>query len=104
MRYLITESKIKKLVFNALSNQVKEMGLEMSDFDNFILYSKRNNDDWPNEVVLEYDFSDGRLYAEIKYFENTLYLFGYSTVEEQKEILSEWFEYYQGIKPKYVQF
>lgn len=104
MKYLITESKVKKLIFNALSKQIKDLGLDKSAFDTFIVYSLRVDVDELAETVLEYDFSDGRLYVVIQYFENVLYLFGYTTIEEQKEILSEWFEFYEGIKPDYVSF
>ncbi len=33
-----------------------------------------------------------------------LSLFGYNTIDEQKEIFEGWFYSWEGIKPQYVEF
>jgi hypothetical protein len=42
------------------------------------------NDFVGDSVIIEYDSEDGRLYAQNKYFQNVLSLFGFTTIEEQK--------------------
>jgi hypothetical protein len=104
MKFIITESKLKKMIFDSIENVINQMSLNREIIDNFIVYifSEEFDDFGFDEVVIEYDFEDGRLYVQKKYFENVLNLFGSITEDEQKEIFSEWFEYYEGIKPNYI--
>jgi hypothetical protein len=105
MKYLITESAAKQLAFGGIKDVINELGLERQDFDSFILYSMTEDDNIGyDDVLIEYDSDDGRLYVQIKYFENVLNLFGFTTIEEQGELFSDWFNFWEGIKPKYVQF
>jgi hypothetical protein len=105
MKYIIKESAAKQLAFEGIKDVINELGLERREFDSFILYSMTNEDDLGYDpVVIEYDSEDGRLYVQIEYFENLLSLFGYNTIEEQKEIFELWFNFWEGIKPEYTQF
>jgi hypothetical protein len=105
MKYIIKESAAKQLSFEGIKDVINELGLERREFDSFILYSMTNEDDLGYDpVVIEFDSEDGRLYVQIKYFENILNLFGYNTTEEQEKIFSDWLKYYEDIKPDYVEF
>jgi hypothetical protein len=105
MKYIIKESAAKQLAYEGIKDVINELGLERQDFDSFILYSMTEDDNLGyDHVLIEYDSDDGRLYVQIKYFENILNLFGFTTIEEQGELFSDWFNFWEGIKPKYVQF
>lgn len=104
MKYIINESAAKQLVFEGIKDIMNELGLERGEIDSFIIYSMSDDDLGYDPVVIEYDSYDGRLYIQIEFFENVLSLFGYTTEEEQKELLSEWFKYYEGIRPEFIQF
>jgi hypothetical protein len=105
MRYIIKESEVKQLAFEGIKDVINELGLERQHFDSFILYSMTEDDNLGyDHVLIEYDSDDGRLYVQIKYFENILNLFGFTTIEEQSELFLDWFNFWEGIKPEYVQF
>ena len=105
MKYLITESTAKKMAFEGIKDVMNELNLYSKTFDSFIIYAFSDENDFVmDSVVIEYDSEDGRLYVQNKYFQNVLSLFGFTTIEEQKELFSDWFEYYEGIKPEYVDF
>jgi hypothetical protein len=105
MKYIIKESAAKQLAYEGIKDVINELGLERQDFDSFILYSMTEDDNLGyDHVLIEYDSDDGRLYVQIKYFENILNLFGFTTIEEQGELFSDWFNFWEGIKPEYVQF
>lgn len=105
MKYLINESMAKKMAFEGIKDVFIELDLERKEFDSFIVYSTIDEADFGyDNVVIEYDYEDGRLYVEPRYFENMLSLFGYNTIDEQKEIFEGWFYSWEGIKPQYVEF
>jgi hypothetical protein len=104
MKYIISESSARKLAYEGIKDVINELGLERSEIDSFIIYSMTDDDLGYDPVVIEFDSEDGRLYVQIKYFENILNLFGYNTTEEQEKIFSDWLKYYEDIKPDYVEF
>jgi hypothetical protein len=104
MKYIISESSARKLAYEGIKDVINELGLDRGEIDSFIIYSMTDEDLGYDPVIIEYDSEDGRLYIQIKYFENVLSLFGYNTEEEQKELFAEWFNFWEDIDPKYVQF
>jgi len=105
MKYLITESTAKKMAFEGIEDVINDLNLYTKTFDSFIIYAYKDEDDFVGDsVVIEYDSEDGRLYVQNVYFQNVLSLFGFISIEEQKELFSDWFEYYEGIRPEYVDF
>ena len=105
MKYIITESTAKKMSFEGIKDVMNELGLERREFDSFIIYVMEEENDFVGDsVVIEYDSEDGRLYVQNVYFQNVLSLFGFTSIEEQKELFSDWFEHYEGIRPEYVDF
>lgn len=104
MKYIINESAAKQLAFEGIKDVMNELGLERGEIDSFIIYSMSDDDLGYDPVVIEYDSHDGRLYVQIEFFENMLSLFGYTTEEEQKKIFELWFNFWEGIRPEYVDF
>jgi len=107
MKYIITESKAKKIVFEAIKDKIDELNLYRSEFDSFIVYSTtvEFDDLGMKSVLIEYDFSDGRLYVDLEPFQFILSMYGFdSNDEELKKLFMDWFEHYEGIKPDYVDF
>ena len=104
MKYIIKESTAKNLAFEGIKDIINELGAERREFDSFILYSLDDNGFGYDPVIIEYDSEDGRLYIQIEYFENLLSLFGFNTIEEQKEFFGLWFNFWEGIRPNYVEF
>lgn len=99
MKYIIKESKLNDLRMEYLNSRVGSV----SDFGEFIVINNPNEvDDIENEVVMEYDHEDGRLYVDS--------LFGYSfsdlffpNDEEAYKFISEWFEWKFGVNVEYTQ-
>ena len=105
MKYIIKESTAKKMAFEGIKDVINDLNLYRKTFDSFIIYAHYGEDDFVGDsVVIEYDSEDGRLYIQNSYFQNVLSLFGFTTIEEQKELFSDWFKYYEGIKPEYVDY
>jgi hypothetical protein len=102
MKFIISESKLKKIAYDALDNKIKELG--RSEGGNFIYYSLRKNDnDEFDPVIIEYDFEDGRLFVDLEPFFFILSMFGLDNNEDElKQFFMDWFEHYEGIKPEYV--
>lgn len=105
MKYIITESMAKKFAYEEIKNKINDLNLYRKTIDSFIIYAVEDENDFVGDsVFMEYDSYDGRLYVQITYFENVLSLFGFNSPEEQKEFFMDWFEYYEGIRPEYVDF
>lgn len=73
--------------------------------DTFILIMKKNEDDpveYENDdVVMEYDFFDDRLFID-KFFLNTFYKWFPISPEESKEFVKHWFEDRYNVEIKKV--
>jgi hypothetical protein len=92
MKYIITESKLNRVVGRFLS---KEYGdLEIYDHDNqpWVLYVDKNG-----ELIFLYHTKDNELYVT-KDIIKFLYDIFSIDVEQTKDILSEWFEKHTGLK------
>jgi hypothetical protein len=99
MKYIITESKLNDLRTDYLNNSIG------SDhyFEEFIIlnYPFREDDD-ENEVMMEYDHEDGRLYVDSsfgKYFSDLFF----PNEEEAYEYITKWFEWKYGVNVEYSQ-
>jgi hypothetical protein len=94
MKYIITESKIDMLMTHYLNSWVDSKRL--IEFDRFIVLENFNGEE-NNEVEMEYDGEDGRLWF-LKEFRKTLMdLFGRSYVETN-EFVGKFFEDKFGVK------
>jgi len=106
MKYIITESMAKKMAFEAIKDKIVELNIDREQMYNFIMYSLRDEDDiGVNSVIIEYDSEDGRLYVNLRPFEYILGMFGMdNNQDDTKQFFMDWFEHYEGIRPKYVHF
>ena len=84
--------------FEKLGHNVTVWGLGHDNFNQKIDFELGDFD----EIIIEYDSSDGRLYVDTTFFGPSLTMFGYGSKEKRKELFSDWFEYYEGIKPNFV--
>lgn len=101
MKVIITENKLHKLQINHLDNTLRG---GVSKFDNFIIiYYYDTADDYEDsEVLMEYDFEDGRLYVDNKFLKD----FGltyFPNEDDAQSVIKDWFENYFGVKIKYIQ-
>lgn len=103
MKYIIKESSAKMMSFKDIDEKVKNY-LDRGSHDTFITYSQKIDFELGDfdEIIIEYDSSDGRLYVDTTFFGPSLTMFGYGSKERRKELFSDWFEYYEGIKPNFV--
>ncbi len=69
--------------------------------DSFLLYSEEVGDEqWSD--IMEYDFSDGRLWINKDYVKNFSDLFGQDT-EFIKEFLADWFTNKHNVEIKFIE-
>ena len=74
----------------------------INGFDTFITITSRDEtDDIEDEVDMEYDYDDGRLYVNKDFRNHFMDLFNKS-LEESNSLFKDWFEYKFGEKVEYV--
>jgi len=99
MKIIIKESKIDMLMTNYVNSWIDAKRL--IEFDRFIVLENPNGEE-NNEVEMEYDGEDGRLWF-LKEFRQTLMdLFGKSYIETSV-FVGKFFEYKFGVEVKKVE-
>lgn len=102
MKYIITESRLDEFK----SSYLKSRLTSVEDFEEFITISStnaENNDDmWSNDVWLEYDREDGRLYVDSDFMKSFSDMF-FTDNENPYEYLTNWFENEFGVNVEYVE-
>ena len=87
MNILISENKLRKPQIDVLNNLI---GYNVSQFDNFILihypYEIDNEYDNP-DVLMEYDYGDGRLYVDHSFLKNFAKVY-FPNEEETETVVS----------------
>ena len=101
MKVIITENKLHQLQINHL-NEILRGGV--SKFDNFIIiyYYDDGDDYFGSEVLMEYDFEDGRLYVDNKFLKD----FGltyFANANDAEQVIKDWFENEFEVKIKYIE-
>jgi len=102
MKIIISENKLLDLQINYLN---KLIGYNVSSFDNFIIiyYPSENMDDYDlSEVLMEYDYEDGRLYVDNDFIRNFATLY-FPDESQAESVIKNWFETYFGVDIKYIQ-
>ena len=94
MKYIITESKIDMLMTDYLNNWVDSK--KLIEFDRFIVLENPNGEE-NNEVEMEYDGEDGRLWVRQELFSLLVDLFGKGE-NETLEFIGKFFEYKFGVQ------
>lgn len=99
MKYIIKESKIDMLMADYVNSWIDAKRL--IEFDRFIVLENPNGEE-NNEVEMEYDGDDGRLWF-LKDFKKTLMdLFGKSYIETN-EFVGKFFEHKFGVQVNKVE-
>ena len=94
MKYIIKESKIDMLMTDYLNTWVSSRRL--IKFDRFIILEDPNGEP-ENDVDMEYDGEDGRLWVRQELFSTLVDLFGKGE-NETLEFIGKFFEYKFGVQ------
>jgi hypothetical protein len=101
MKIKITKDKLYEVIKNYLNGSINPYGI--SEFDNFIvMYHQDEYDDEFNEVYIEFDDEDGRLYVERAFVDTLTSIFPVND-ETAHEFIKKWFEDKFGVNVKYTQ-
>ena len=101
MKVIITENKLHQLQINHLNETLRG---GVSKYDNFIIiyYYDDTDDYFDSEVLMEYDFEDGRLYVDNKFLKD----FGltyFANENDAEQVIKDWFEKEFDVKIKYIE-
>jgi hypothetical protein len=100
MNYAIPNERLNNLMSDYLNDFMD--GCNVSKFDSFIALSKKNHDDFEyTEVLMEYDYSDSRLWMDTNTVNNFITWFPISR-PEAKKFIKDWFENTFNVKISYV--
>ena len=94
MKYIITESRLDNLMTLYLDSWVDSK--KIIEFDRFIVLEDPYGEP-ENEIDMEYDGEDGRLWVRQEVFEILLGLFGRGD-EETLDFIRKYFEYKFGVQ------
>jgi len=94
MNYIITESKLDMLMTDYLNTWVGSRRL--IEFDRFIVLEDPNGEP-ENEVDMEYDGEDGRLWVRQELFDTLVDLFGKGE-NETLDFIGKYFDYKFGVQ------
>lgn len=101
MKLIITENKLRDLQINYLNTVL----YHYSEFDNFkILYypNSYNEDGSDGEVMMEYDYEDGRLYIDQSFLNNFANTY-FANEDDAPIVIGKWFEDKFGDKVEYIE-
>jgi hypothetical protein len=100
MKYIIRESRLDHLMTEYLNSWIENK--VVSNHTDFILIEEKANDYDEWETLMEYDFSDGRLWVNRNLIRFLIDLFGKNQVETMT-FVGKWFEDKFGVEIKYVE-
>ena len=94
MKIIITENKLRELQLQYLNGFLGNI----SDFDNFIIiyYPNYDEDDFENDVLMEYDYDDGRLYIDKTFLNNFAKIY-FPNDDDAQPFIKHWFENEFGV-------
>jgi hypothetical protein len=99
MKYIISESRLDRLMTNYLNTWVSSRRL--IEFDRFIVLEDPNGEP-ENDIDMEYDGEDGRLWVRQELFSTLVDLFG-KDEEETLDFIGKYFEHKFGVEVKFVE-
>ena len=105
MKILITENKLNEFIKKFIGDYVKDYARYKNG--SFLIYEEPTYDDpndWANSdnVVLEHDSEDGRLYIQYRLVKTISDMFGLSLSDTRVKI-KDWFENENGLIVKFVE-
>jgi len=95
MKIIITENKLRDLQLQYLNGFLGNI----SDFDNFIIiYYPNYGDeyDFESDVLMEYDYDDGRLYIDKTFLNNFAKIY-FPNDDDAQPFIKHWFENEFGV-------
>lgn len=95
MKIIITENKLRELQLQYLNGFL----YNISNFDNFIIiyYPNYNDeDDFESDVLMEYDYDDGRLYIDRTFLTNFSKIY-FPNDDDAGPFIKDWFENEFGV-------
>ena len=98
MKYIISEHKLDKLIFEVIDDYLKFKNRH--SFDSFIIYSEVNNND--DDPTIEYDYEDGRLFINKNFVMLIADMFGLTPKQAQLKIY-DWFALTEDVFPEYME-
>ena len=98
MKYIITENRLNDFMTQYLDSWLSSKN--SYDYDQFIIIEDMEDTD-DNNVNMEYDNEDGRLWFYMDFRKNLMDLFNKNT-EQINQFVKEWFEHKFGVEVKYV--
>jgi hypothetical protein len=102
MKYVIPNERLNKFMTDNLNNFMDSC--EVSKFDSFITLSKevqRNFNNTYKDVLIEYDYKDGRLYIDMNTLRNFNTWFPIFLPDAEK-FIKDWFEKTFNVKVSHV--
>lgn len=101
MKYIITESHFNQIIFRYLDILVSDK--DVSRINPYIIIQEPNQLEYEiYDVIMEYDYSDGRLFVS-KGMMNLLSNNFNLGEEPTKNFISKWFEDRYGVNVKFVE-
>ena len=101
MKIIITENKLRNLQLQYLNNSI---GSD-SDFEEFIIVyypSSDDEDEFMDDVMMEFDHTDGRLYIDKSFLDNFGKVY-FPNEDDAGPFIKDWFEYQYGVDIKYME-
>ena len=102
MNYLVTHPQLRKFMTEYLNDLLNQFSV--SEIDSFIIidYNYDEPDEYSiDDIVMEYDSDDGRLYIDNEFL-NKFSIWFSLDMEQIKEFIKNWFEDMYNVKIKYV--
>jgi len=94
MKIIISENKLRELQLQYLNGFLGHI----SNFDNFIViyYPNYGDDDFESDVLMEYDYEDGRLYIDKTFYTNFAKIY-FPNDDDAQPFIKHWFENEFGV-------
>jgi len=102
MNYLVTHPQLRKFMTEYLNDLLNQFNV--IEIDRFIVIDYNNPIPDPysiDDIVMEYDSSDGRLFVNKDFFDKFTSWFPLD-MEQSKSFIKDWFEDMYNVKIKYV--
>ena len=100
MNYIVTHPQLRKFMTEYLDDFLNRCSVH--EVDSYIVVDYNSPEPEIDDVAMEYDSSDGRLYVD-RYFFGTFTSWFPLDVEQSKSFIKDWFEDIYKVKIKYVE-
>lgn len=100
MKYIISENRLNEIMTEYLNGWAESKTVSRSS--PFIVIEEHSDElgDW--DIVMEYDFTDGRLYVSKKITKHLMDLFG-KNEKETRDFVGKWFENHFDVEVEFIE-